>query len=102
MLQHHKFLIIDGKQHPKIFDSMDVKITSDLTKLSILGLDFASSEDPGYSSWFLQVIFSTIVFQFCKKDPGYLRSFFLLSRTIKPFFQFCKKDIVYLRSFFAW
>ena len=44
MLQHHKFLIIDGKQHPKIFDSMDVKITPDLTKLSILGLDLLAQK----------------------------------------------------------
>ena len=28
-LQHHKFLIFDGKQHPKKFGSVDVKITYD-------------------------------------------------------------------------
>jgi hypothetical protein len=28
-LQHHKFLVFDGKQHPKIFGSVDVKITPD-------------------------------------------------------------------------
>ena len=28
-LQDHNFLIFDGKQHPKIFGSVDVKITPD-------------------------------------------------------------------------
>ena len=28
-LQHHKFSIFDGKQHPKKFGSVDVKITPD-------------------------------------------------------------------------
>ena len=29
-LKHHKFSIFDGKQHLKIFGSVDVKITPDL------------------------------------------------------------------------
>ena len=63
-LQDHNFLIFDGKQHPKIFGSMDVKITPDFCSFK--------SKHPGS----LQLIFSTFFFSILQKRPGIFKEFF--------------------------
>ena len=70
------FLIFDGKQQPKIFGSMDVKITPDFCSFK--------SKHPGS----LQLIFSTFFFSILQKRPGIFKEFLFLFGRLKNIYFF--------------
>ena len=68
--------------------------------LSILGLlDSAKKTQDIQGGFFKQFLAHFFFFQFCKEDPGYLRS--VSMNWLKTIFHICKEDSVFLRRYFG-